>query len=79
MVKFGAKPTVHHVAGLASRREIQSRVTGICCLLEFGQVARQAISRKPLELSDGSAFVAGLTLDCGVRSEKWESVLMFLN
>ena len=57
VVKLGAKPGVHRVAGLASRGKLQlpvvrnSHAKGL-------RVTRDALSRESLKLADRRAFVA---------------------
>ena len=78
MVEFRRQPTVCGVACFAGGREAGSSVVGICCGLQIVLVAGNAERRKSLILPNGRALVALLAWHCGVRTKKWEPVLMIL-
>ena len=79
VVELCAEPTVHRMTGLASRRKIQSGVTGIPRFLVIRQVAGRTLGRKSLVLPHRGAFVAELALDRGMSANQRETVLVLLD
>lgn len=76
VIEPGIEPCIHAVTLLASRGETSGHVIGAGGLLIGGRVTRVALRRQPLELAGGRAFMAGGTIERGVRSNQREAVLV---
>jgi hypothetical protein len=75
-------PTVHTgVALLTVRRISQGLMIRRCGFLERPQMATDAVGRKSLtiELSHCTGSVTRITVHCGVRSDQWKTILMFVD
>lgn len=80
VIKFRAQPRVHvAVALLALRGKAQCHVARAGGLLEILQVTTDTIRRESQELPHRCALVAIVALQCGVRANEGEPVLMILD
>lgn len=79
VVKFGAKPPFHAVAGVTRRGQAGGFVIRILRAHEGVQVARLALCGKADELPAGRAFVTGIAVHSSVRPKQREAVLMLMN
>lgn len=84
VVYGSSEPTVEGVASLAGLRELRAHVIWYAPahglrLLIILQVTRDTSGGKPLELSDGRAFVAIVALHCCMGSQQREAVLVILH
>src|SRR5579863_5991452 len=67
------------MAGLTVRGEGRGDVVGIGGVLKIPGVAGVALSGKTLELARGRARVASLAVDCGMRADQREAILVVLD
>ena len=79
VIELGIQPRIHSVALLASGRELGGDVIRIRGFLVALGVARIALSRQPLELTNRGALMAGITLQGGVRSDQRKTILVVLD
>lgn len=69
MVKICVQPTICTVARFTTRRETCGLVVWISCAFVFRCVAGIALRSQALKLPGGSALVAGLAIQCCMRSD----------
>jgi hypothetical protein len=78
MVELGPEPVVHGVALVAAGRETAADVVGLGGLKVL-RVARVALCRESLELTNRRALVARGTVQGRMRTHQWEAVLVLVN
>jgi len=78
VVELGPQPIVHAMALLAARRKTAADVVGLGGLKVL-RMARVALSRKALELTDGRAGVARGTIQRRMRTHQGKAVLVLIN
>jgi hypothetical protein len=79
VVKQGAHPTAHGVAGLARGRKVQRLVIRTLGGLEVLRVAAHAVRRQSGKLRRCRSPVTGFAFDHGVGANQRESVLVVLD
>jgi len=79
MIEFRVEPAVGAVALFACDGELSRHMIGIDGALEVRGMAGITIRGHGLELAVGSAFVAGIAIDGGVRSSQRKAVIMLLH
>jgi hypothetical protein len=79
VIELRAQPTVHGMALLAIRGEVDRGMVRAGGLGEFSGMAGDARGGESHELSAGRAFMAGIARNGGVRSYQRKAVLMLLN
>jgi hypothetical protein len=78
VIELGIQPGIHAMALLAGGRKLGGHVVRIRGLLKSLRVAGVALGGQTLELADCGAFMAGITLQGGVRTDQGEPVLVVL-
>ena len=79
MIELRIQPVVGGVATVARSGELGADVVGIGRPRKIRRVAGIALRRHRLKLAVGRALMAGIAVDCGVRSGQREPVIVLLD